>query len=99
MPKHSAIRTDTHKLLYFDRPRNDAEAQHRWELFDLIKDPKEMNNLAGDEAYASMLTEMQQRFWRTRQFYGDTDENVWDSPARNLFPQEAQIRSVRNRRK
>jgi len=99
MPKHSAIRTDTHKLLYFDRPRNDAEAQSRWELFDLAKDPNEMNNLAGNTAYASMVSELQQKFWQTRKFYDDTDESVWDSPARNNYPQEAQIRSTRRRRR
>ena len=99
MPKHSAIRTDTHKLLYFDRPRNDAEAQSRWELFDLAKDPNEMNNLVGNTAYASMVSELQQKFWQTRKFYDDTDESVWDSPARNNYPQEAQIRSTRRRRR
>ena len=97
MPKHSAIRTDTHKLLYFDHPRNTAESENRWELFDLAKDPKEMNNLAKNADYASLLSALQERFWKTREFYDDTDESIWDSPARNKYPQETQIRSARTR--
>ena len=87
------------KSKYDDQVRNDAEAQSRWELVDLAKDPNEMNNLFGNTAYASMVSELQQKFWQTRKFYDDTDESVWDSPARNNYPQEAQIRSVRNRQR
>ena len=75
--KHSAIRTNEFKLLYFDAPRNAAEQQSRWELFSLTKDPKEMTNLASDPQYASQLAAMKTRFWKTRTFYDDTDESVW----------------------
>ena len=40
--QHSAVRTDDFKLLYFDRPRSEAEEASRWELFDLKNDPQEM---------------------------------------------------------
>ena len=75
--QHSAIRSDEFKLLYFDRPRNEAEEANRWELFDLRNDAQEMTNLVGDSAYAVRLEGLKKRFWKTRTFYDDTDESVW----------------------
>ncbi|MCP4453291.1 MAG: sulfatase [Planctomycetes bacterium] len=86
--KHSAIRTNDFKLLYFDQPRNDAEAQNRWELFSLSQDPQEMTNLASDPQYASKLSAMKARFWKTRTFYDDTDETVWRGKTKRFRPED-----------
>lgn len=88
---HSAIRTNDFKLLYFDRPRNAAEEQNRWELYDLKQDPQEMHNLAHAPEHAAKLKELQTRFEQTREFYGDTDESVWGGGNREKYPPEAYI--------
>ena len=49
--KHLGIRTDRYKLIYFE----DLKA---WELFDLQKDPNEINNLYGKPAYAELTTQL-----------------------------------------
>ena len=97
--KHSAIRTDRYKLLYFDSPRTPVEEQSRWELFDLTQDPQEMNNLAMNASYASKLEVMKSRFWETRQHYGDTDDSIWNAPVRKQYPSEQIIRSIRRPRR
>ncbi|MAG58319.1 MAG: sulfatase [Planctomycetes bacterium] len=97
--RHSAIRTNELKLLYFDRPRNQAEEEHRWELFDLRQDPQEMHNLAGDPKHAPQLAQMKARFWKTRKHYDDTDESVWKPGGGRRFRPEDYIRPPRNRRR
>jgi N-acetylglucosamine-6-sulfatase len=92
--RHSAIRTNEFKLLYFDAPRNAAEQASRWELFSLARDPQEMTNLASDPQYASQLAAMKARFWQTRAFYEDTDETVWQGKTKR-FRQEDYIRQPR----
>ena len=95
--KHSAIRTNTHKLLHFDQPRNTAEEGSLWELFDLKKDPQEMTNLAGDASQSAKLESMKKLFRETREFYDDTDENAWTNRRSKKFPPEAYIRPPRRR--
>ncbi|MCX8239679.1 MAG: sulfatase [Akkermansiaceae bacterium] len=95
--KHSAIRTNTHKLLHFDQPRNTAEEGSLWELFDLKKDPQEMTNLAGDASQSAKLESMKKLFRETREFYDDTDENAWTNRRSQKFPPEAYIRPPRRR--
>lgn len=95
--QHSAIRTDDFKLLYFDRPRNEAEEKSRWELYDLKNDPQEMHNLATDSAHAEKLRSMQDRFKKTRELYADTDESIWQPGPGKKYAPEAYIRPPRKR--
>ena len=97
--QHSAIRTNDFKLLYFDRPRSEAEAQSRWELFDLKNDPQEMTNLATNAAHAAKLKSMQARFQKTREFYADTNEDVWSRGAGKRYPPETYTRKPRKRKR
>ncbi len=49
--RHRGVCTDRYKLIHF---YNIGE----WELFDLQKDPKEMNNVASDPAYATIRSDL-----------------------------------------
>lgn len=51
VPKHIGVRSDRYKLIYFFE-RDD------WELYDLKEDKLELNNVYGDEDYASVQESM-----------------------------------------
>jgi len=70
IPQHQAVRTDTHKLIYF--PKDD-----RYELFDLKADPVEMNNLAGNPEYRETLKKMQKKLATAKKEVGDNDPDLY----------------------
>nr|WP_299381103.1 sulfatase-like hydrolase/transferase [Allomuricauda sp.] len=59
------VRTDKHKLIVY--PHNGMQ-----QLFDIEKDPEEMNNLINDPNYQSVKQEMYQRLKEQQQETGDT---------------------------
>lgn len=59
---HDGVRTETHKLMYFP-------ATKEWQLFDLIKDPKEMRSFHGDPAYAEVLASLKKQYETLRAQY------------------------------
>lgn len=75
---HYGIRTKTHKLIYFhgqplgmtDYPPVDPS----WELFDLVNDPAEMNNLIYDPARQAEIRALKEDLIRLKQAYDDVDE-------------------------
>ena len=46
--RHYGVRTDRYKLIHY---YNDID---QWELYDLLEDPDEMNNIYGKEGYQSL---------------------------------------------
>ncbi len=62
VPIHDGIRTDRYKLMFFPRTLE-------WQLFDLQKDPQELQSLHADPAYADILKAMQKRYRDLRAFY------------------------------
>lgn len=66
--RHHGIRTERYKLIHF------YYSSDTWELYDLEKDPSEMNNVYDDPAYADVRKEMHQKLIETREKYGDSDE-------------------------
>ncbi len=46
-----------------------------WELYDLEKDPKEMNNVYGDPAYRAIVPKLKQDLKALRENLNETDEN------------------------
>lgn len=71
--KHYGVRTERHKLIhYYDLDE--------WELFDLEKDPNELNSVYGDEDYATVLTSLRKELQRLRDHYND-DGSVVDFEA------------------
>jgi len=66
--RHYGIRTKRYKLIHF---YHDIDA---WELFDLEKDPHEVNNIYDDPAHAALIVELKAELRKLQQKYGDSDE-------------------------
>lgn len=62
--KHDGVRTDRHKLMHFPGAKNRPD---EWMLFDLEKDPQEMESVAKDPAYANTLEQMKELYAQLRQ--------------------------------
>ena len=63
--RHYGVRTKRHKLIHF---YYDIDA---WELYDLEKDPNELNNVYADPAYAAVVAELKAELTRLQRQYGD----------------------------
>ena len=61
--RHDGVRDSRYKLMRF--PNSDE-----WMLFDLQKDPNEMNNVVADPEYASVLEDMKKIYDKLREKYG-----------------------------
>jgi arylsulfatase A-like enzyme len=66
--RHYGIRTKRYKLIHF---YHDIDA---WELYDLEKDPRELNNIYGDPASAGLVRELTAELRALQAAYGDSDE-------------------------
>ena len=60
--RHFGVRGESHKLIYF--PTLDE-----WELYDLEKDPDELNSVYGDPAYTSVTANLKDEITRLRELY------------------------------
>ena len=65
--RHYGIRTQRYKLIHF---YYDID---QWELYDLEKDPFEVNNLHDDPAYADIVKALKTELKKLQQKYGDTN--------------------------
>ncbi len=76
-PAHYGVRTKTHKLIcYYNDPLGQDGARGpidpiEWELFDLVADPAELNNVVDDPAYAQVRTELLAELSRLQTELGD----------------------------
>lgn len=66
--RHYGVRTDRYKLIHFYYDIDE------WELYDLEKDPAEMNNVYDEPAYVSVKENMHERLVEMRNKYGDSDD-------------------------
>ncbi|MEQ8209693.1 MAG: sulfatase [Lacipirellulaceae bacterium] len=79
-PAHYAIRTKDHKLIIFyglaldSKGALDEVIEPYWELYDLKKDPQEMNNVVADPAYAETLVQLKKQLDELKKQVGDTDQ-------------------------
>ncbi len=79
---HFGVRTKTHKLIYYyGKPMGTPGARKtltppEWELFDLVKDPREMKNVFGDAAYADVVKELAAELIRLRKQLGDDKDGI-----------------------
>ena len=78
VPAHYGVRTHRHKLIYYygkalgSAGAIDTDTTPEWELFDLEKDPLEMNNVYADPAYAKVVRTLKAALETHRRFYRDT---------------------------
>jgi arylsulfatase A-like enzyme len=68
--RHYGIRTSRYKMIHF---YYDIDA---WELYDLEKDPHELNNVYDNPDYVEIVKELKNELERLRKVYGDTDLNL-----------------------
>jgi len=74
---HYGLRTLRHKLIYYygeacgQDGAIDEPTQPEWELFDLQRDPCELNNVYRDPAYADVVTELKSELHRLQAEVGD----------------------------
>jgi arylsulfatase A-like enzyme len=61
---HNGIRTERYKLIHFYRV-------NEWELFDLEKDPREMNSVYNDPEYAKIVADLKERLEALKKHYKD----------------------------
>ena len=66
--RHYGVRTKRYKLIHF---YYDIDA---WELYDLEKDPNELNNVYDNPAYAEIGQQLKVELQRLREEYKDTSE-------------------------
>ncbi len=72
-PGEMAIRTKTHKLIYFYGCNYDGKDQTPpgWELYDLQTDPQELNNLYNDPSQAVLRDSLKAQLAQLRKENGD----------------------------
>lgn len=76
-PGNLGIRTKTHKLIFYYGCDYEGKNQTPpgWELYDLTKDPKEVNNVYDDPEYAGVVSKLKKQLKNLRQKTGDTGED------------------------
>ncbi len=91
--KHYGVRTERYKLIYFYTLTADEQP---WEMYDLQKDPYEMNNIYDDPSYAETRHFLKEELKRLREYYGDdtgigVDEHATDLEEERERPGEVQL--------
>ena len=79
--RHYGIRTPGYKLIHF---YYDIDA---WELYDLKKDPHELNNVIDSPEYQETVSRLKQELKRLRNELGDSD-----SLAQKMLESDLKIR-------
>ena len=65
--RHYGVRTATHKLIHF-------WSKDQWELYDLVKDPKEMRNIYNDPAAQPIIAKLKTELARLKKELKDDDQ-------------------------
>ncbi len=65
--RHYGVATDRYKLMHFYYDIDE------WEMYDLEKDPNEMNNVYDDPEYADAQAMLHEKLEELRNHYGDSD--------------------------
>jgi len=75
-PSHFGIRTKKYKLIFYYgcSTKGGNQTPPGWELYDLVKDPFEVNNVYDNPEYAGVISALKKQLAGLRKKYGDTDE-------------------------
>jgi arylsulfatase A-like enzyme len=79
---HFGVRTERYKLIYYygqplhARGTKGGPTPPEWELFDLQKDPNEMNNVYGEPAYSEVVQELKDELRKLRRKLGDDKDGI-----------------------
>jgi arylsulfatase A-like enzyme len=79
VPAHYGVRTSQWKLIYYygkalgSSGAIDRDTPPEWELFDMARDPHEMNNLYEDSKHQKVVSELKAELVRLRKLYRDED--------------------------
>jgi arylsulfatase A-like enzyme len=64
---HYGVRTKRYKLIYFNK-------FNQWELFDLKKDPREMENVYSNPAYTEIIKRLKRELYRLKKELQDNEQ-------------------------
>jgi arylsulfatase A-like enzyme len=64
--KHVGVRSDKYKLIYYYENGD-------WELYDLQKDPNELNNVYNNPAYTQIQQDLKKELNKLAEQYKDTE--------------------------
>jgi len=82
---HYGVRTRTHKLVYYWK-------KDQWELFDLVHDPSEMNNLYGQPGQDELTKTLKAELARLKAAVKDDDQFANDQPPNGVDGPVARLR-------
>ncbi len=75
-PAHFGIRTKIYKLIFFYgmnyKQGGPKPTQPGWELYDMVNDPHEMNNLYNNSRYVAVIRKLKVELLRLRKKYNET---------------------------
>jgi arylsulfatase A-like enzyme len=80
---HYGVRTLTHKLIHYWK-------KDQWELYDLVRDPREMRNIYEDPAQKKQIAKLKKELMRLKKELQDNDEFALQLPANGVDPGPAQ---------
>jgi arylsulfatase A-like enzyme len=80
---HYGVRTLTHKLIHYWK-------KDQWELYDLVRDPREMRNIYEDPAQKRQIAKLKKELARLKKELQDNDEFAQTQPTNGVDPGPAQ---------
>lgn len=83
--RHLGVRTETHKLIYFWK-------KDQWELFDLVADPNELNNLYGQPGQEKVTQELKDLIKKYQVELDDQNEYAAEFPQGGVDGPVAKLR-------
>jgi arylsulfatase A-like enzyme len=82
---HYGVRTRTHKLIYFWK-------KDQWELYDLVNDPHELQNLYGLPGHEAITATLKQELLRLKTVLRDEDQFANEQPPNGVDGPVARLR-------